>query len=67
MVTDSDRNMIVYFIQEKGDIERWSSWNERKVDIEAEYPELIAALKAVFIAKKTLNAIVEKIGNDSSS
>ena len=29
-VTEEDQNMIVYFIREKGDIERWSQWEERK-------------------------------------
>ena len=64
MVTDIDRNMISYFIKEKGDITRWSSWEKRKKDIGSEYPELIAALNNLTIAERTLNAIVEKIANE---
>ncbi len=64
MVTDADKSMICYFIQEKGDINRWSSWEERKADIGAEYPELIAALNNLIIAKRTLNAIVLKISSE---
>ncbi len=64
MITEEDRNNIAYFIKEKGDIERWVNWEERKEDIEAEYPELIAAIKQVEIAERTLAAIVEKISSD---
>lgn len=64
MITDTDRNMICYFIKEKGDITRWSNWLERKADIEAEYPELIVALASLTIAERTLRAIVESISEN---
>jgi len=64
MITDSDKNMICYFIQEKGDITRWCDWEKRKTDIAIERPELIAAINNLEIAKRTLSAIVENIGNE---
>ncbi len=64
MLTEEDRNMICYFIQEKGDIARWCDWEERRDIIAAEYPELIAALTSLKIAERTLDAIVERIGNE---
>lgn len=59
-VTEEDRLMVDYFIREKGDITRWSAWEQRKPVIAAEYPELIAALKQVTIAERTLDAVVER-------
>jgi len=56
--------MICYFLKEKGDITRWGEWEERKADIEKEYPELIDALNRLIIAERTLKAIVDMIGND---
>jgi len=61
MVTEDDKNMIDYFLNEKGDIERWSSWEDRKADIKAEYPELIYALNQVKIANRVLSAIVKNV------
>ena len=63
-VTSDDRSMIVYFIQEKGDIRRWSQWEERKPDISEEYPELISVLAHLNVAERTLQAIVEKIDRE---
>jgi len=51
-------------LKEKGDITRWGEWEERKADIEKEYPELIDALNRLIIAERTLKAIVDMIGND---
>lgn len=61
-VTDEDRRMVHYFIKEKDDITRWCDWEARKGIIEAEYPELIAALRNLETAQRTLDAIVERIG-----
>jgi len=61
MVTEDDINMIGYFLNETGDIERWSRWEERKGDIDAQYPELVAALKNLKIAKRTLEIIAKSV------
>lgn len=60
-LTEDDKNMIEYFVFEKGDIERWVSWEKRKPVIERELPHLIAAIKNLEIAEKTLKAIVRDI------
>ncbi len=65
-VTDDDRNMIAYFLQEKGDIERWSGWEDRKADIGRVYPELIDALDRLKIAERTLDAVVDRIAQEVS-
>jgi hypothetical protein len=65
MVTELDKNMIDYFLNEMGDIERWSSWDDRKPDIAAEYPELIAALDQLKIAKRTLSAVARAFLDDA--
>lgn len=64
MVTENDKNMICYHILQRGDITRWSGWKKRKKDIADEYPELMMALTNLKIAQITLDAIVEKIGNE---
>lgn len=61
MITEQDINMIIYFAEEKGDIERWSEWESRKEEIGKVYPELIPAIKAKVIAERTLQAIINSI------
>ena len=60
-LTEEDRGMIEYFITEKGDITRWCDWEKKKAAIEEELPELIAALKQLDIAERTLNAIMKSL------
>jgi len=61
MMTENDKTMIDYFFNDLGDIERWSSWEDRKGDIAAEYPELIAALDNLTVAERTLRAVVKSV------
>ena len=65
-LTNDDLNMIVYFHREKGDLTRWCDWENKKDQIKVEFPELIAAHDNLIVAKRTINAIVENISNDSS-
>jgi len=60
-VIQGDIYMIDHFLIDRGDIERWSEWVERKVVIEKEFPELIAAIKAYEVAEKTLDRIARSI------
>lgn len=64
-VTEGDINMIDYFLLDRGDIERWSSWEKRKAVISREFPELIAAIDAASIAEKTLDRIARSIVDDA--
>lgn len=59
-MTQDDLNMIAYFILERGDITRWSQWEERKPVIVKEFPELLAALDALTVAEQTVRSIVQK-------
>lgn len=49
-------SMLTYFWQEKGDIERWSSFDREKVA--AEFPELLKAWDDYVTAHKVMNAVV---------
>ena len=60
-VTEDDLNMIAYFILERGNITRWSQWEERKPVIAKEFPELLAALDALTVAERTVRAIVQNM------
>lgn len=60
-VVSGDIMMIDHFLKERGDIERWTRWKERKPVIEKEFPELINAMVNLDIAEKTLNRIVDNI------
>ena len=63
-IAQDDREMLIYFLQEKGDIERWSSWEDRKSDIFAACPDLEYALNQVARSKRFLALVVEKMLND---
>ncbi len=60
-LTDSDTNMVKYFWQEKGDIERWSSWEEKLPLFIEEYPELVTVLINYKTSKKILDIVVENL------
>ena len=60
-LSDQDKAMIVYFWEEKGDLTRWCSWEEKKPMVEEEFPELIKALKDFDIAKKMISLTVRSI------
>jgi hypothetical protein len=60
-VTDDDITMIQYFFYDKGDITRWSQWEERKPIIAKEYPEIIQAMDNLNIAERTLRAVINQL------
>jgi hypothetical protein len=60
-VTESDINMIDYFLIDRGDITRWCAWEKRRPVIEKTFPELIAALNTHEVAKKTLARVARSI------
>lgn len=64
MITDNDRNDILYFVGWGGSIERWYDWKDKKAEIEKEYPELIAALNNLEEARKSLRVVLNKIESD---
>jgi len=64
MLTEQDKDMIVYFIQERGDIERWTGWEDVKEQAYEEYPDLLFALNRTKLAEKLLNAAVKRIRDE---
>lgn len=60
-ITYGDIMMIDHYINERGDITRWSSWEDRKEDIMNEFPELVTALQSKDIIEKTIERIVNDI------
>jgi hypothetical protein len=60
-LSDEDKSMIRYFIQEKGDVTRWCDWEERKSQVEKEYPELIEVLNKIETYERLLKAVLETI------
>lgn len=60
-LSESDKEMISYFWEECGDLKRWSAWQEKLPAIKEEYPELVAAVENLEIAKRTISAIVKSI------
>ena len=63
-VTDDDRRMVLYFIEEKSDVSRWTGWERRRDDIEKVYPDLFFAFQVVKAADVLLQAALDKIRND---
>jgi len=58
-LTEEDYASIVYFWMEKGDITRWSEWEDRKGLFQYYHPELIEAMKRLTVAKITMNLVVD--------
>lgn len=58
-LTESDLEMVRYFLEEKGDVTRWIRWEEKKPLFAKHFPELIAALDALNVAERTLRAVVK--------
>lgn len=60
-VDESDIDMIKYFWQEKGDIERFSSWSELLPALKENYPHLISAWENYKRSEKILNCVVNNL------
>lgn len=58
-VTEEDVLMVSYFLKEKGDITRWSSWKDRKKVILKKYPALGDAISRLASAEQTLKMVVD--------
>jgi hypothetical protein len=61
MITDGDLNLIKYFWREKGDIERWCDFKEKKEELRIMFPSLIRAWEDYKHAEVTLNALVDSL------
>ena len=64
-LTEEDYNNLAYFIKEKGDIERWVSWEEKKPLFFKKYPELEMAMNQKKAANKLFYLTLESVLDDS--
>ena len=62
-VVESDILSILYFLEEVGNIERWTGWEERKDVIQKEIPELIKCLDELALAKRMLQLVLDSLKN----
>lgn len=58
---ESDYAMVQYFYEEKGDIERWSEWENKKPLFKKYNPELIKAIKKVKKAEWKLSKVIDNL------
>ena len=61
-LTSEDLRSIDYFLSEKHDITRWSSWDERRSIIETAMPDLKGYLDTLDEIKRVKAAIYTHIG-----
>ena len=61
MITEEDKRTLLYFHEEKGDITGCFVWDDKKEEIEAEYPELIKALRDFTAAERVLDLVVKAV------
>lgn len=64
-LTNSDLRSLVYYWQEKGDITRWVSWEEKKPLIKARFPEIVDALERFKSAEKTLDILIQNLDTEN--
>jgi len=64
MLTNEDIRSLVYFWQEKRDLERSVDWPILKPELEKEYPHLIHAWNDYKHAKIVLDMVVDKIAHE---
>lgn len=65
-MTQDDIGKIQYFIEEKGDIERWSSYEENKELIVKELPELTKCLRKIAKWQTKLQEALDCLDNYST-
>ncbi len=63
-VTEEMRNQVLYFIKERGDVTRWTGWEENKGLILSEYPILMLALTQETLAEQVMRAALVLIEDD---
>ncbi len=63
-ITEGDIEMVKYFWQEKGDLERWTEWEKKRTSFKCEYPVLYDAYKKYKISKMTLDFVVDSLRYD---
>jgi len=65
-LTEEDRNSILYFIREKGDITRWCDYEKNLEAMKSELPYVMQALSAVKQAERLLELELDRIWDEKS-
>lgn len=55
---------IVYFWQERGDLERMVDWKAIENELAEDHPEIVKAWREYQTAKRTLNAVVRQLNSE---
>ncbi|WP_063664849.1 hypothetical protein [Aliivibrio fischeri] len=63
-LTNSEREGLIYSISEYGDLSYVINWDEIKVKLKIESPELVNAIENKLRADKQLNEALERFAND---
>lgn len=51
-------DMLAYFWDEKGDLERYTGWDELQTELQAKYPEIVKAWQDYKTSRRTLTAVL---------
>lgn len=62
-LTKQELNDLVYFWQNKGDLERFTNFEKLKPKIENEYPEILKAWNDYKTSIKIMNSVMDSIDN----
>jgi hypothetical protein len=64
-LTDEQISDLIYFWKYKGDLERWSSFEKLRPQIQNEFPEVIKAWEEYKMSIRILDLIIDNLGSES--
>jgi len=60
-LSGEDMQSLRYFYEEKGDMTRWTGWDDALPALKEYHPELLEAMRQLDIAERTLTAILRAL------
>ena len=63
-LTEEDINNIVYFWEERGDLERFTNWIRLVPILESQYPQVLKAWNDYKLAGKTLDLLIKGLSHE---
>lgn len=61
MITEEQKNMLLYFWEEKEDIERYCDFEDMLPELQKDYPEVIKAWSDYKASRKILTAVLKNM------
>ncbi len=58
-LTSTDIETMAYFILERGDVTRWSQWEQKRDLVAAQFPMIIRALQEIKYQEAVLRAAID--------